>query len=291
MWDGESANNRPAKGTGVTSTSDDMPSNASATSDTGSVVVPRHRHPYLEPHVDGGFIPFAHRGGTSGWPENTLPAFRHAVELGYRYLETDVQLTSDGHLAAFHDDDLLRTCGRVGRISEMTWAELSTVKVDGREPIPRLADLLEEFPDSMINIDAKSDATVEPLVSLLRRTNSLSRVCIGSFNHRRLSRVRGAFGDAVCTSASPREVVEWIAGRVPPGPSCLQVPVSQGPITVTTARRVRRANRFGVPVHVWTIDNPLEIERLIDMGVNGIMTDQPTILRDVCREKGSWTIS
>ena len=288
MCPSDETNMEPANGTGVTSNSDDMPTNASATGDTDEVAIPRHRHPYLEPHLEGGFIAFAHRGGTSEWPENTLPAFRHAVDLGYRYLETDVQLTADGQLAAFHDDDLQRTCARPGRISEMPWSHVAGVLVDGREPIPRLVDLLEEFPDSMINIDAKSDATVEPLIELLRRTNDLDRVCIGSFSHRRLTRIRAALGEAVCTSASPREVVEWVAGRVPSGASCLQVPAKQGPVTITTARRVERAAKAGLPVHVWTIDHPEDIQRLIDIGVHGIMTDQPAVLRDICRHNGIW---
>ncbi len=278
----------PANGTGVTANSGDMPTNVSAESDTGEVALPRHAHPYLEPHVAGDFIPFAHRGGTSEWPENTLSAFRHAVGLGYRYLETDVQLTADGHLVAFHDDDLRRTCGRDGRISEMSRTELAAVRVDGREPIPLLVDLFEEFPDSMINIDAKSDATVDPLIDLLRRMNALDRVCIGSFSHRRLMRVRQELGPDVCTSASPREVAQWLTGRVPTGPSCLQVPVKQGPLTVTTAARVERAERAGLPVHVWTIDHPEEIQRLIDIGVHGIMTDQPAVLRSVCEHNSLW---
>ncbi len=276
----------PARGTGVTSA--DMPTNASGNGDTDEVAIPRHRHPYLEPHLDGGFIAFAHRGGTSEWPENTLPAFRRAVELGYRYLETDVQSTSDGLLAAFHDDDLRRTCARPGRISEMPWSAVREVLVDGREPIPLLSDLLEEFPEAMINVDAKSDATVEPLVALLRSMKALDRVCIGSFSHRRLTRVRAALGPSVCTSASPREVVAWVTGRIPSGPSCLQVPVRQGPVKVTTAGRVERAERAGLPVHVWTVDHPEDIQRLIDIGVHGVMTDHPAVLRDVCRHNGLW---
>ena len=247
-----------------------------------------HDHPYLAPHARGGFIPFAHRGGTSEAPENTIASFRHAVSLGYRYLETDVQLTADGVLVAFHDDDLRRTCGRDARISELPWSEISTARVDGREPIPLLTELLEEFPETMLNIDAKSDATVEPLVATLRATSSLDRVCIGSFSHRRLRRVRAALGAAVCTSASPVEVVSWLAGRVPAGPSCFQVPMKQGPIDVVTHRTVERTRAAGKPVHVWTIDVPGEMQRLIDLGVHGIMTDQCVTLRNVVRANSLW---
>ena len=138
----------------------------------------RPRHPFLDWPAP---IPFAHRGGASEAPENTLPAFQRAVDLGYRYLETDVHVTADGVVVAFHDDDLSRTCGRPGRIHELTWDEVSTARVEGREPIPRLTDLLESFPDARVNIDCKTDEVVIPLGDELARTGALSRVCVNSF--------------------------------------------------------------------------------------------------------------
>ena len=109
-------------------------------------------HPYLDWN---GPIAFAHRGGASDAPENTEPAFRAAVELGYRYLETDVHVTADGVLVAFHDDDLQRTCGMPGRISELPWSQVATARVDGTAPIPRLDELLDTWPDARWNIDCK----------------------------------------------------------------------------------------------------------------------------------------
>jgi glycerophosphoryl diester phosphodiesterase len=246
-------------------------------------------HPYLEPNHHGRFIPFAHRGGVGHAPENTLAAFRHAYEVGYRYLETDVHATTDGVLVAFHDEDLDRTCGRPGRIDSMTWSDVATARVAGREPIPLLVDLLEEFPDALLNIDAKSDASVEPLMTVLKRTGALDRVCIGSFSHKRLTRVRVGLGDAVCTSASPLEVTRWLAGSVPAEPDCFQVPVRQASINVVTNRSVSRAQKAGRAVHVWTIDDPVEMQRLIDLGVDGIMTDDVLALHRVTKINGLWS--
>lgn len=249
---------------------------------------PSHEHPYLFPHRDGQFIAFAHRGGTQDLPENTIPAFRHAVDLGYQYLETDVQLTNDGVLVAFHDNDLFRTCGITGRINEMTWKEVSLARVGGKEPIPLLAELLEEFPKSFINIDSKSDPTVEPLIATLKKFKALPRVCIGAFSHRRISRFRAELGSEVCTSASPLEVTQWVAGFMPTAPSCFQVPVRQGPIRVVTQRTLTAAQAAGRPVHVWTIDNALHMQQLIDLGVDGLMTDQSTILKKVLTDNNLW---
>lgn len=217
-----------------------------------------------------------------------MAAFRHAIDLGFRYLETDVQVTSDGEVVAFHDDDLERTCGISRRITEMSWDEVRAARIDGREPIPRLVDLLEEFPDAFINIDAKSDAVVEPLLRVLRSRAVLDRVCIGAFSHRRILRIRSELGAAVCTSASPLEVALWMVGRVPLGPSCLQVPVRQGRVPVITERRVARAEAARCPVHVWTIDDPADMQNLMDMGVHGIMTDSGDVLRAVAVTNGLW---
>lgn len=218
-----------------------------------------------------------------------MPAFEYAVGLGYRYIETDVQVTSDGVLVAFHDDDLQRTCGRDGRISRLTWAEVGTALVDGRAPIPLLDDLLSAWPDVRVNIDCKSDAAVDALVAALIRHDALHRVCVGAFDDRRLRRLRHALGDRLCTSLGPVAVASMRFGPRPrPKGLAAQVPVRQGPLTVTNADFVERCHERGIAVHVWTIDDPAEMGRLLDLGVDGIMTDRPQILREVFEARGLW---
>ena len=174
--------------------------------------MPEFSHPFLD---WPGPIPFAHRGGTSEFPENTMPAFEHAVSLGFRYLETDVHLTADGVLVAFHDTDLMRTCGHPGEIIDMTWAEIAELRVDGREPIPLMRDLLERWPDVRFNIDCKADSAVETLARADRATATIDRVCIGSFSHRRLRRLRTPSRSPPATCLSPPEMASLrIAGRV-----------------------------------------------------------------------------
>jgi glycerophosphoryl diester phosphodiesterase len=241
-----------------------------------------------------GPIPFAHRGGASDAPENTMPAFANAVALGYRYFETDVHVTADGVLLAFHDDRLDRVTDRTGVIESLPWSVVREARVAGREPIPRLEDLLGEWPDARVNIDPKHDAAVAPLVEVLRRTGSVDRVCIGSFSDRRLSRLRAALGSRLCTSFGPAGIVRFVAyargvrfGRLPAA-ACLQVPPRQGRFTLVDQRFVDEAHGIGVPVHVWTIDDEAEMDRLLDLGVDGIMTDRPATLRGVLERRGAW---
>lgn len=243
-------------------------------------------HPYLQ--WDGP-IPFAHRGGASDAPENTMPAFEYAVDLGYRYIETDVHVTADGVLVAFHDNDLQRTCGRPGRISDLPWSEVQAARVNGEAPIPLLEDLLGTWPDVRVNIDCKTNAAVDALVAALQRTNALDRVCVGAFNDARLRRLRARLGGGLCTSLGPAAVagLRFRAVRRTSA-NAAQVPVKQGPITVVDDAFVARAHALGVHVHVWTIDDAAEMHRLFDLGVDGIMTDRPTVLRDVFEERGLW---
>jgi len=218
-----------------------------------------------------------------------MPAFQHAVDLGYKYLETDVHATSDGVLVAFHDPDLSRTCDRAGTINQLTWSEVSQARVDGREPIPLFEDLMEQFPDTRVNIDCKADSAVDGLIASLKRLDCLDRVLIGSFSDRRLRRLRAEFGDALCSSYGPAQIVSLkYAGRAPWGGQVAQVPVKQGPITVVTERSIRNAHRRGVQIHVWTIDEPDEMNRLLDLGVDGLMTDRPQVLKDVLIARNEW---
>ena len=250
------------------------------------------RHSYLE---HDGPIAFAHRGGTSAAPENTLRAFEHAINLGYRYVETDVHASADGKLLAFHDNNLLRTCGENIDIASTDWSTLSNARIDGTDPIPLLEDLLGSWPDVRINIDCKADTALQPLLDTLRRTNSLDRVCIGSFSDKRLARIRAELGPDVCTSMGPGEVARLVLrshSRLPIPVTqhalCAQVPVKQGPIPVVTRATITTARALGIHVHVWTIDDPIEIGRLLDMGVDGVMTDDTVALKSVYQARNVW---
>ena len=244
-------------------------------------------HPYLD---SPGPLAFAHRGGNREAPENTAAAFHHAVSLGYRYLETDVHLTADGLLAAFHDPDLQRTCGVEAKISELTWSEIAALRVDEREPIPLMSELLERWPDRRFNIDCKSDDAVEALATLIDTTDAIDRVCLGAFSLRRLTRLRKLLGPRLLTSMSPAETASLrLFGRLAGDrPRAAQVPPSQGPLTVVDERFVARAHRRGIPVHVWTINEADEMHRLLDMGVDGVMTDDVALLKQVFVERGLW---
>ena len=239
-----------------------------------------------------GPIPFAHRGGASEHPENTMPAFEHAVRLGYRYVETDAHATADGVLLAFHDPVLDRVTDRHGIIAALPWETVRKARLGG-ERIPLMEELLTTWPDVRVNIDLKHDASLAPMVDVIERTGAHDRVCVASFSGRRLDRFRRMSGGRVCTAIGPLDIARLRAAgfRMKTGGfagACAQVPVRQGPVLVVDRRFVDGAHRHGLPVHVWTIDDPVEMERLLDRGVDGIMTDCPSVLKEVLVRRGQW---
>lgn len=244
-------------------------------------------------------LALAHRGGAllpaNHGIENTLVAFGHAVDLGYRYLETDVHVSRDGVVYAFHDADLTRMAGTASAFRDLDSAGIDDIRVGGREPVPRLVELLEAFPEARFNIDVKADDAVDPTLDVLRRTDALDRVCLASFSEDRLHRLRAA-APSVPTCLSPAEITRLRIGPlrqvqsygVRRGGACVQVPFRHRRITVVTAGFVRRAHALGLPVHVWTIDDPAEMGYLLDIGVDGLFSDRVDVLRDVLRERGQW---
>lgn len=255
---------------------------------------------YLDEVHSPAVLAMAHRGGAEHPDlrglENTAAAFRHAVALGYQYLETDVHVTSSGDLVAFHDDVLDRVTDGSGLLARVPADVVAAARIGGEHPIPFLADLLEEFPGCRFNIDLKAAGTAEALADLVVRTAAYDRICVGSFSYRRLCTFRALTRGRVATSAAPGEVAAFLAA--PTGSlarrmtrsrvAALQVPHRRRGVPVVTRALVRRAHQAGAQVHVWTIDDPAEMVELIDLGVDGLITDRTDLLKDLLVSRGLW---
>jgi len=242
-------------------------------------------------------LAFAHRGGAAQGDENTVAAFGRAVAAGYRYLETDVRATADGVPVVFHDDTLARMLDRPQRVADLRWADLATIRSGGEPVVPRLDAVLEEWPAVRFNIDVKCDDAVTPVVDVVRRAGAVPRVLLAAFSDARTARMRAALGPELATSLGRRGVAAlWSGSRVgggaaraTRGAAAAQVPPRSGRVTLVDRRFVTYAHRLGLQVHVWTIDEPAQMHHLLDLGVDGIMTDHITVLRDVLAARGSWT--
>ena len=244
-------------------------------------------------------IAFAHRGGAAHAPENSWAAFEHAVTLGYAYLETDARATSDGMLMAFHDRTLDRVTDASGPISARSYREITALRVAGSEPIPLIEDLLGAWPDVRFNIDLKDEPGIALLPDVLRRTGAWDRVCVTSFSGSRLRTARGLLDRPVCMTTSPAAIaaVRCTIGSAAQGPqtrllagrlSRSKARCAQVPGRVATESFVRRAHALGLDVHVWTINDRAEMTRFLDLGADGLMTDDIETLRDVMIQRGQW---
>lgn len=239
-------------------------------------------------------LAFVHRGGDPA-RENTMAAFEDAVAMGYRYLEIDVRTSSDGVLVVFHDEALDRITDGTGPLSEKTWQELAALRLrSSGEPLLRFDELLTRWDDVHLNVDLKDGASVEEFARLVEAHGAHDRVLAASFNDARRHRVRRALSRRVATSGGwavtamivllgPLGLMQRL-GRRSTEIDCVQVPISQGRIRVVTPGFVRRCHRAGLQVHVWVVDEPAEMRRLLDMGVDGLMTDDAAALAQFMAE-------
>ncbi|MGH3389285.1 MAG: glycerophosphodiester phosphodiesterase [Actinomadura sp.] len=258
------------------------------------------RFPFLD---HPGPIAFAHRGGALEFAENTMAGFEGAIDLGYRYIETDVHATADGVLLAFHDHTLDRTTDRSGTIAQLPYDEVAKARLGGAEPIPLLEDILGTWPHARVNIDIKDAPAISPLLEALHRTKAWRRVCITSFSTRRLTRLRALLPHVtdqdVCMSLGPRGVMalraksyggplDKLVRLAATGVACAQVPYSLGRLPFVTAAFLDQAHSLGLKVHAWTVNDRAVMDRLLDLGVDGIMTDELVALRDAMTAKDLW---
>jgi glycerophosphoryl diester phosphodiesterase len=255
--------------------------------------VPAVRYAFLDGPTP---LAMAHRGGAIEHLENTMPAFEACVAMGYRYVETDVRVTADGVLVVFHDPTLERVTDKRGRVAHLSWDEVSRARIGGREPILRLEDLLGAWPDMRFNLDIKAAGVLAPLVRTVRRLGVADRICLGSFSDARLAAARRLFGPSVCTSLGPRGVAALRLSSYSPRAAGLarfhagaaQVPLQLGGRALVDERFLHAAHARGMQVHVWTVDTEEESTAMLDLGVDGIMTDRPAMLRELLEKRGQW---
>ncbi len=244
------------------------------------------RHPYLQ---FPGPLAFAHRGGAAEAAENSPAAFDHAVALGFTYIETDVRASADGHAVVFHDATLERTTDGTGPLGDLPLHEIQGLHLSSGEAPVSLAEALRRWPGVRFNVDVKSDDTVPAFLEAVADAEAWHRVCAASFSTARLKRLRRLAGPRLASSQGSAEVSRLVLAAPGSTAACAtQVPVALRGIPVVTGAFVRRAHARGLQVHVWTIDDRAQMHALLDLGVDGLISDRPTVLREVLVGRGAW---
>ena len=229
---------------------------------------------------------YAHRGGAALRPENTLEAFDHGLECGADGLEFDVHLSSDNVVVVHHDDTLERTTRGNGRLANKTAGELAALSV------PTLTEVLDRYPSIPLIVEIKVDgvALVRRVIDELRRHGAIERAAVGSFYSRPLVEAR-TYEPRLRTGASKEETrwalyrswVGWSLADVPYRE--FQVPERSGLTKIVSPRFVEFAHKVSLPVKVWTVNDADDMHRLLDWGVDALITDRPDLAVRVVRER------
>ncbi|MGN6609298.1 MAG: glycerophosphodiester phosphodiesterase family protein [Jatrophihabitans sp.] len=236
-------------------------------------------------------LAIAHRGGAGLAAENTLEAFSRSYALGLRCLETDVRITADGGLVAFHDAGLRRATGARGRVDSRRLTDIVQLPVLDAGPVLSLGQLLASFPDATFMIDVKDRAAVEPLAQLLQEHEAVDRVCAAAQWDSWTDALRRLVGPRLTTALSWRALTRLCLSNRPLRPTSAvyaHVPLRIGRVRVFADDLVARAHDAGLRVVVWTVNEPVTMHRLLDRGVDGIITDRPDLLREVLIARGQW---
>ena len=221
-----------------------------------------------------GFEAIAHRGDSLHYTENTLSAFQAAADLGYRFMETDVQLTRDGDVVLMHDPTFERIAvDDSSPVAALTLSECRQIPLKKPGEITLLADALIHFPKAAFNIDLKTPSTIEPTLEVLDKLSAYERVCLGSFNTRTMRTVRQLRPSCLTAMDKWENIKLKFFAQIPKSVRVVQVPYQIGGVKIITRAFVKRCHRYHIKVHVWTVNDEALMTMLIKMGVDGIMTD------------------
>ena len=250
---------------------------------------------FLEFIRSTNIVPIAHRGASLLASENSFESFRKAFDLGYRVIETDIHSSKDGTAYIFHDITLERLTGENLKISDLKDVDIDSLKINNSSIIPRLSNVFEEFPEGLFNLDAKTWKSTTPIVDTIQNMGCRSRVCIGSFNDRRVNAIIKELGLETCHSMGTSNVIKFYLGAQLGieqhfTSQCIQLPIKMFGISLTTRKVLRYARKLGIKIHFWTINNPVIMQKLLELNVDGIMTDDCVLLKEIMKEQNKWPV-
>ena len=250
---------------------------------------------FLEFIRSTNIVPIAHRGASLLASENSFESFRKAFDLGYRVIETDIHSSKDGTAYIFHDITLERLTGENLKISDLKDVDIDSLKINNSSIIPRLSNVFEEFPEGLFNLDAKTWKSTTPIVDTIQNMGCRSRVCIGSFNDRRVHAIIKELGLETCHSMGTSNVIKFYLGAQLGieqhfTSQCIQLPIKMFGISLTTRKVLSYARKLGIKIHFWTINNPVIMQQLLELNVDGIMTDDCVLLKEIMKEQNKWPV-
>lgn len=248
---------------------------------------------FLEYINNINIVPIAHRGASLLASENSFASFRTALDLGYRVIETDIHSSKDGTAYIFHDNTLERLTGENLKISNLKDVDIDSLKVNQSSIIPRLSNVFEEFPEALFNLDAKTWEATIPVANTIKNMECSSRVCIGSFNNERINAIIRELGVETCHGMGTSNVIKFYFGAQLGieqnfTAQCIQLPIGQFGISFMTEKVLQYARKLGIKIHFWTINDSVTMQRLLELDVDGIMTDDCVLLKDVMKKQNKW---
>ncbi len=231
------------------------------------------------------FIGLSHRGNSKKFIENSFEAFNSVIQMGYKYIETDLRITLDKEVIAFHDPDLKRLFNLDLQVKDLTFEEIAGLFKEKECRLLTLEDALKKFPDIYFNIDLKIKEVIQDSIKVVADMNAFNRVCFASFHSGHTEKVLKHNQNAMVSMGLKDVALFKFFKAYDKNIKIMQIPLKWKGIKVLTKNLIQKADKCDLLVHVWTINDRNTINNLIDLGVNGIVTDEPELLMEIMKER------
>ena len=231
------------------------------------------------------FIGLSHRGNSKKFIENSFEAFNSVIQMGYKYIETDLRMTKDNEVIAFHDPDLKRLFNLDLQVKDLTFKEIANLFREKNCSLLTLEDALKKFPEIHFNIDLKVKEVIKDSIKVVENLNAFNRVCFASFHSSHTKKILQHNKNAIISMGMKDVALFKFFNFKNEKIKIIQIPLKWKGIKVLTRNLIQKANKSNLLVHVWTVNDRKTINYLIDLGVNGIVTDEPELLMKIMKER------